>query len=62
MTNSIPEFETDTNCFLIMGSNTSEAHPLIASRIMYAKEQRGPVWPTCTCPSALAATSPYSTD
>ena len=41
MTNSIPEFETDTNCFLIMGSNTSEAHPLIASRIMHAQEQRG---------------------
>jgi len=41
MTNSIPEFETDTNCFLIMGSNTSEGHPLIASRIMKAKESRG---------------------
>ena len=41
MTNSMPEFETDTNCFLIMGSNTSEAHPLIASRIMQAQEERG---------------------
>jgi formate dehydrogenase alpha subunit len=41
MTNSQPEFETDTNCFLIIGSNTSEAHPLIASRIMKAKEERG---------------------
>jgi len=40
MTNSIPEFETDTNCFLIMGSNTSEGHPLIASRIMKAREER----------------------
>ncbi len=39
MTNSISEFETDTNCFLIMGSNTSEGHPLIASRIMKAKER-----------------------
>jgi len=39
MTNAIPEFETDTNCFLIMGSNTSEGHPLIASRIMKAKER-----------------------
>ncbi|MBN1887996.1 MAG: formate dehydrogenase subunit alpha [Thermoflexales bacterium] len=39
MTNSIPEFETDSNCFLIMGSNTSEGHPLIASRIMTAKER-----------------------
>jgi formate dehydrogenase alpha subunit len=37
----MPEFETDTNCFLIMGSNTSEAHPLIASRVMWAQEQRG---------------------
>ena len=33
MTNSQPEFETDTRCFLIIGSNTSEGHPLIASRI-----------------------------
>ncbi len=41
MTNSSPEFETDTNCFLIMGSNTSESHPLIASRVMKAKERRG---------------------
>jgi formate dehydrogenase alpha subunit len=41
MTNSMPEFETDTNCFLIIGSNTSEAHPLVASRIMHAQEQRG---------------------
>jgi len=41
MTNSQPEFETDTNCFLIIGSNTSEGHPLIASRIMTAMEERG---------------------
>ncbi len=34
MTNSIPEFETDTNCFLIIGSNTSEGHPLIATRVL----------------------------
>ena len=39
MTNSIPEFEADTNCFLIIGSNTTEAHPLIASRVMKAKER-----------------------
>jgi formate dehydrogenase alpha subunit len=38
MTNSIPEFE-DADCVLITGSNTSEAHPLIASRIMRAKEK-----------------------
>ncbi len=39
MTNSIPEFESDTACFLIIGSNTSEAHPLIASRILKARER-----------------------
>ena len=36
MTNSIPEFE-DADCILITGSNTSEAHPLISSRIMRDK-------------------------
>ena len=36
MTNSIPEFE-HADCVLITGSNTSEAHPLIATRIMRAK-------------------------
>ena len=41
MTNSQPEFTRDTNCFLIIGSNTSEGHPLIASRIMDAMEKRG---------------------
>ena len=41
MTNSQPEFTRDTNCFLIIGSNTSEGHPLIASRIMDAREKRG---------------------
>jgi formate dehydrogenase alpha subunit len=40
MTNSQPEFERDTNCFLIIGSNTSEGHPLIASRIFRAMEER----------------------
>jgi formate dehydrogenase alpha subunit len=39
MTNSIPEFEQDTNCFLIIGSNTSEGHPLIATRILKAKKR-----------------------
>jgi formate dehydrogenase alpha subunit len=39
MTNSIPEFENDTNCFLIIGSNTSEGHPLIATRILKAKKR-----------------------
>ncbi|CAG0934039.1 formate dehydrogenase major subunit [Thermoflexales bacterium] len=39
MTNSIPEFEANTNCFLIIGSNTSEGHPLIATRILKAKKR-----------------------
>jgi formate dehydrogenase alpha subunit len=38
MTNSIPEFE-EADCVLITGSNTSEAHPLIGTRIMLAKEK-----------------------
>jgi len=38
MTNSIPEFE-DADCFLITGSNTTEQHPLIGSRILRAKER-----------------------
>jgi formate dehydrogenase alpha subunit len=37
MTNSIPEFEK-ADCVLITGSNTSEAHPMIGTRIMRAKE------------------------
>jgi formate dehydrogenase alpha subunit len=39
MTNSIPEFETDTNCFLIIGSNTSEGHPLISTRILKGQKR-----------------------
>jgi formate dehydrogenase alpha subunit len=39
MTNSIPEFETDTNCFFIIGSNTSENHPLIAGRILKGQKR-----------------------
>jgi len=38
MTNAIPELE-DADCILITGSNTTEAHPLIASRILKAKEK-----------------------
>jgi formate dehydrogenase alpha subunit len=38
MTNSIPEFE-DTACFLITGSNTTEGHPLIATRVMRAQKR-----------------------
>jgi anaerobic selenocysteine-containing dehydrogenase len=37
MTNSTPEIES-CDCILITGSNTSEAHPLIASRVFRAKE------------------------
>ncbi len=39
MTNSIPEFEHYTDCFLITGSNTTEAHPLIATRVMRAQRR-----------------------
>jgi formate dehydrogenase alpha subunit len=38
MTNSVPEFE-ETDCFLITGSNTTEAHPLIATRVMRAQRR-----------------------
>jgi formate dehydrogenase major subunit len=36
MTNSIPEIE-DADCIFIIGSNTSVAHPLVASRVYRAK-------------------------
>jgi formate dehydrogenase alpha subunit len=36
MTNSIPEIE-DTDCLLVVGSNTTEAHPLISHRMYRAK-------------------------
>jgi formate dehydrogenase alpha subunit len=39
MTNSIPEFEEYSDCFLITGSNTTEAHPLIATRVMRAQRR-----------------------
>jgi len=39
MTNSVPEFSAVTECFLITGSNTSEAHPLVASHVMEAQER-----------------------
>jgi formate dehydrogenase alpha subunit len=38
MTNSTPELE-GAECILITGSNTTEAHPLIGSRILKAKEK-----------------------
>ena len=39
MTNSVTEFSAETECFLITGSNTTEAHPLVASHVMEAKER-----------------------
>ena len=39
MTNSIPEME-DANCLLVVGSNTTEAHPLI-SHWMYRAKLKG---------------------
>lgn len=38
MTNSIPDIE-ESDCILITGSNTTEAHPLVASRVFTAKER-----------------------
>jgi len=38
MTNSIRELE-DTNCILVIGSNTMEQHPLIARYILRAKDK-----------------------
>jgi formate dehydrogenase alpha subunit len=38
MTNSIAEIE-NSKCIFIIGSNTSEAHPLIGSRILKARER-----------------------
>jgi formate dehydrogenase alpha subunit len=40
MTNSVPELE-DADCILVTGSNTTEAHPLVANRIMRAAEKGG---------------------
>lgn len=38
MTNSVPEIE-DADCVLIIGSNTTSSHPLVASRVMKAREK-----------------------
>ncbi len=40
MTNSIPDLE-EADCLLITGSNTTEQHPIIGSRILRAHEERG---------------------
>ncbi len=39
MTNSIPEFSRDTAVFLVTGSNTTEAHPVLAAHLMTAQER-----------------------
>ena len=39
MTNSIAEFEEDSKVIFVIGSNTTACHPMIASRIIKAKEQ-----------------------
>ncbi len=38
MTNAIPEIE-DADCILVIGSNTTGQHPMIASRIMRARQK-----------------------
>jgi len=38
MTNSIAELE-DSDCILVIGSNTTSSHPLVATRIFRAKEK-----------------------
>jgi formate dehydrogenase major subunit len=38
MTNSIPDIE-ESKCIFIIGSNTFEQHPLIARRVIHAKEK-----------------------
>jgi len=38
MTNSVPELE-EASCILVIGSNTTEAHPLVSTRIMRAVEK-----------------------
>ena len=38
MTNSVEELE-DAACILIIGSNTTVAHPIIATRIFRAREK-----------------------
>ncbi len=40
MTNSIPDLE-QSDCLLVVGSNTTEQHPIIGSRLLRAHEKRG---------------------
>jgi len=41
MTNSIQDITEESNCIFIIGSNTTEQHPVIGVRIRAAKRQRG---------------------
>jgi formate dehydrogenase alpha subunit len=40
MTNSVPDLE-EADCILVVGSNTTEQHPIIGTRILRAHEERG---------------------
>jgi formate dehydrogenase alpha subunit len=40
MTNSVPDLE-ESDCVLVVGSNTTEQHPIIGSRLLRAREERG---------------------
>ena len=41
MTNSIRDITEESNCIFIIGSNTTEQHPVIGVRVRAAKRQRG---------------------
>lgn len=41
MTNSIHDIANESRCIFIIGSNTTEQHPVIGSKIRRAKRQRG---------------------
>jgi formate dehydrogenase major subunit/formate dehydrogenase alpha subunit len=41
MTNSIRDIAEDSQCIFIIGSNTTEQHPVIGTKIRRAKRQRG---------------------
>jgi len=40
MTNSVPDLQ-EADCILVVGSNTTEQHPIIGTRILRAHEERG---------------------
>src|SRR5512140_1587996 len=41
MTNSISDIANDSRCIFIIGSNTTEQHPVIGIKVRRAKRQRG---------------------